>query len=143
MPAELSDESVPLTTAGDKVPVVLQVLPALDTGGVERGTVDVAAAVCDAGWRSIVVSNGGPMVREVLRCGAAHIQLPVHTKNVLAMRRNVARLVKVIREHHVDIVHVRSRAPAWSVAAACRQTGAAMVTTFHGTYTTNLPGKKV
>jgi len=143
MPADQSDASFPQAAGRDKVPVVLQVLPALDTGGVERGTVDVAAAVHDAGWRSIVASNGGPMVREVLRGGAAHIQLPVHTKNVLAMRRNVARLVKVIREHDVDIVHVRSRAPAWSVAAGCRQTGAAMVTTFHGTYTTNLPGKKV
>ena len=143
MSTDESDASVPRVADGDKTPVILQVLPALDTGGVERGTVDIAAAVHDAGWRSIVVSNGGPMVREVLRGGAAHIELPVHTKNLLAMRRNVSRLVKVIREHEVDIVHVRSRAPAWSVAAACRQTGAAMVTTFHGTYTTNLPGKKI
>ncbi len=143
MSADTTVSSEQRAAGGEKPPAVLQVLPALETGGVERGTVDVALAIHQAGWRSLVASNGGPMVRELMRGGAAHIELPMHTKNVLAMRRNVARLVKVIREHEVDIVHVRSRAPAWSVAAACRQTGAAMVTTFHGTYNNNLPGKKI
>lgn len=113
---------------------VLQVLPALETGGVERGTVDVAAALVAAGFRAIVVSNGGPLVRELVRAGAEHIAMPVHSKNPLVMWRNVGRLERLIRAEGVDLVHARSRAPAWSARAAARRTGKPFVTTFHGTY---------
>jgi glycosyltransferase involved in cell wall biosynthesis len=113
---------------------VLQVLPSLHAGGVERGTVDVAAALVAAGWRAVVASAGGPMVREVERAGAIHITLPVDSKNPLVMRGNVRRLAAAIRAHKVDIVHARSRAPAWSAQAAAHATGAHFVTTFHGTY---------
>lgn len=113
---------------------VLQVLPSLHAGGVERGTADIAAALVAAGWRSIVASAGGPMVREVERAGATHITLPVDSKNPLVMRGNIRRLAAVIRAHEVDIVHARSRAPAWSAQAAAHATGAHFVTTFHGTY---------
>lgn len=115
-------------------PVVLQVLPALVTGGVERGTVDMAAALVDAGWTALVASAGGPMVREVERAGARHIQMPLQGRNPLAIRRNVRYLEQVIRHFGVDIVHARSRAPAWSARAAARRTGCHFVTTFHGTY---------
>lgn len=117
-------------------PVVLQVLPRMVTGGVERGTVDVTAALVDAGWDAVVVSAGGPMVREVDRAGGVHVTLPVHSKNFFTMRSNVGRLLRVIREHKVDIVHARSRAPAWSARAAARRAGVGFVTTFHGTYGT-------
>jgi glycosyltransferase involved in cell wall biosynthesis len=113
---------------------VLQVLPSLLAGGVERGTSDIAAALTAAGWRSVVVSAGGPMVREIVRAGATHITLPVDSKNPLVMYRNVRRLANVIRAHKVDIVHARSRAPAWSALAAAQATGAHFVTTFHGAY---------
>ncbi len=113
---------------------MLQVLPALHTGGVERGAVDVAAALVEAGWTSLVVSAGGPMVRELDRVGALHITLPVDSKNPLTMAANIGRLAAVIRRYGVDIVHARSRAPAWSARAASRRTGAHLVTTFHGTY---------
>src|SRR3954471_4756668 len=112
----------------------LQVVPSLVTGGVERGTVDVAQALTQAGWRALVVSAGGPMVRELERAGARHITLPLNTKNPLAIRRNVEALAGVIREHGVNVVHARSRAPAWSARAAAHQTGARFVTTFHGVY---------
>jgi glycosyltransferase involved in cell wall biosynthesis len=115
-------------------PVVLQVLPRLVTGGVERGTVEVAQALTDAGWKAVVASEGGPMVREVTRAGAIHVELPVASKNPWTMRQNVKRLEAVIREHGVDIVHARSRAPAWSALAAANRTGAKFMTTFHGTY---------
>lgn len=115
-------------------PVVLQILPSLATGGVERGAADVAAALAAAGGKSIVVSSGGPMVREVERAGAVHITLPVESKNPLVMYRNVARLVRIIEEQGAEIVHARSRAPAWSAYYATRQTGSIFVTTFHGTY---------
>jgi glycosyltransferase involved in cell wall biosynthesis len=117
-----------------KIPVVLQVLPRLETGGAERGTVDVAAALVEAGWKAVVASGGGPMVRELERAGATHVELPVYSKNPLTMWTNVRRLEKVIRAHKVDIVHARSRAPAWSAQAAAKRTGARFMTTFHGNY---------
>ncbi len=113
---------------------VLQILPALETGGAERGTIDVAASVIQAGGRSIVVSSGGVMVHELTRAGVEHIILPVDSKNPLVMRANIDRLVQIIRNENVDIVHARSRAPAWSALAAARKTGRHFVTTFHGTY---------
>ncbi|MEO5375596.1 MAG: glycosyltransferase family 4 protein [Alphaproteobacteria bacterium] len=128
---------------GKTRPVILQILPRLVTGGVERGAVDVALAAREAGWTSLVVSHGGPMVRELERGGVEHIVLPVHSKNPLVMYRNVRRLADIITERGVDIVHARSRAPAWSAYAAADQTGAHFVTTVHGTYTLGgLPFKK-
>ncbi len=115
-------------------PVVMQVLPSLVTGGVERGTLDIAAALVKAGWKSIVVSSGGPLVRELERHGSRHIQLPVDSKSLWTVHRNIGRLAQVINQHHVDIVHARSRAPAWSAFYAAQRTGAAFLTTFHGTY---------
>lgn len=117
-----------------RAPAVLQVLPTLVGGGVERGTVDVAKALAQAGWGSFVASAGGPMVREITRAGGVHIELPLDTKNPFKMRRNVERLEQVIAEHDIDIVHARSRAPAWSAEAAARRAGVHFVTTFHGTY---------
>jgi len=122
-------------------PVVMQVVPSLVTGGVERGTVDMAIALAEAGWRSLVVSSGGPMVREFLRAGAEHFELPVQSKNPMVMRANTERLVELIREHNVDIVHARSRAPAWSARRAARCTDARFVTTIHAPYNLGLPFK--
>jgi glycosyltransferase involved in cell wall biosynthesis len=113
---------------------VLQVLPSLVTGGVERGTVDVAAAIVQAGGKAVVASAGGPMVRELERAGATHVTLPLDTKNPLRMQRNVARLARLIVRQGIDVVHARSRAPAWSARAAALRTGRPFITTFHGTY---------
>ncbi len=123
-------------------PVVMQVVPSLVTGGVERGTVDVAAALVDAGWRSLVVSSGGPMVREVLRAGAEHFELPVHSKNPMVIRANADRLARFIRDYGVGIVHARSRAPAWSARRAARRCGVRFVTTIHAPYNLGLPLKR-
>jgi glycosyltransferase involved in cell wall biosynthesis len=121
---------------------VLQVLPSLVTGGVERGTVDIAGALAEAGWTAMVASSGGPMVRELDRLGVEHIPLPLHSKNPLVMHLNVGRLAEIIRRHGIDIVHARSRAPAWSAFKAAQKSGARFVTTFHGTYNTGLLGLK-
>lgn len=128
-------------SGGAPVPVVLQVLPALVTGGAERGAVDIAAAVVAAGGRSLVASSGGRMVRDVERAGATHVTLPLQAKGFLAIRRNAAALARLIRDEGVDIVHARSRAPAWAARRACRRTGAHFVTTFHGTYNRGSPFK--
>jgi len=119
---------------GGRQPVILQVLPSLVTGGVERGTVDMAASILEAGWIPLVVSNGGPMVRELDRLGVQHIPLPVHSKKPWVIKDNIAKLEAVIREHKVDIVHARSRAPAWSAFYAAQNAHVHFVTTFHGTY---------
>ncbi|HXS40938.1 MAG TPA: glycosyltransferase family 4 protein [Stellaceae bacterium] len=113
---------------------MLQVLPRLVTGGVERGTVDVAAALKAEGWTAIVASAGGPMVREIERAGATHVTLPLASKNPFVIRANIDRLASLIRRFDVDIVHARSRAPAWSARAAARRTGRHFVTTFHNAY---------
>lgn len=120
-------------------PVVLQVLPALVTGGAERGAIDVAAALHHAGGTPLVASAGGPMARELERWRIPHFTLPLDSKNPLTLWRNVDRLSRIIREHKVDIVHARSRAPAWSAYGAARRTGVPFMTTFHAPY--NFSGK--
>ena len=122
------------TSRGGRPPVILQVLPSLVTGGVERGTVDMAASILERGWIPLVVSNGGPMVRELDRLGVQHIPLPVHSKKPWVIKDNIGKLEAVIREHKVDIVHARSRAPAWSAFYAAQNAHVHFVTTFHGTY---------
>jgi glycosyltransferase involved in cell wall biosynthesis len=113
---------------------ILQVLPALVGGGVERGTVDMAAAIVEAGGRAIVASEGGPMVRELEWVGATHVVLPLASKSPLAIWRNAARLVRLIGAEGIDLVHARSRAPAWSAWRACKRTGVPFVTTMHAPY---------
>jgi glycosyltransferase involved in cell wall biosynthesis len=123
-------------------PAVLQVLPELVTGGVERGAVDVAAALAAAGWHSVVASAGGPLVREIERAGAVHVALPLKSKNPLVVRANIERLAACARAHRVNIIHARSRAPAWSALYAAKAVGCHFVTTFHATYNANNPLKK-
>ena len=139
-----SDTQAPTATADadSRQPVILQVLPSLETGGVERTTVDIAAALVEAGAKAIVVSSGGQMVREIERAGGQHITLPVQTKSPLGIRQNIRRLSDVIQEHGVDIVHARSRAPAWSALSAARQNRCHFVTTFHGIYAHGNPIKR-
>ena len=112
----------------------LQILPSLSIGGVERGTVDIARALVESGWRALVASAGGPMVRELERCGAEHITLPLNSKDPLFIFRNTHRLIHLIRSHKVDIIHARSRAPAWSAKHAASAAKIPLITTFHGVY---------
>ncbi len=114
----------------------------MESGGVERGTVDIAGAVAAAGGTAIVASEGGQLERLLTRAGALHVTLPLASKNPFVMRRNAARLKELIEQHGVDIVHARSRAPAWSARAAARRTGRHFVTTFHGAYSISGPLKR-
>lgn len=118
-----------------RLPTVLQILPSLHGGGVERGTIEMASALKENGWTPIVASSGGIMTHELKRIGVRHITLPAESKNPYEMWRNVGRLVAIVREYGVDILHARSRAPAWSSYFAARRTGAHFVTTFHAAYT--------
>ncbi|WP_422041336.1 glycosyltransferase family 4 protein [Roseibium sp.] len=113
---------------------VLQVIPDLNSGGAERTTVDVARAIVEAGGTALVVSQGGQMVAELEAAGAEHIVLPVKSKNPVKMLKNAGALKDLIAARHVDIVHARSRAPAWSALRAARAANVPFVTTYHGTY---------
>jgi glycosyltransferase involved in cell wall biosynthesis len=124
-------------------PAILQVLPALDAGGVERGTLEIAEAIREAGFRALVASAGGALVAELERLGATHVTLPLATKSPLGIWRNAGALAALIRAEGVAILHARSRAPAWSALLAARRTGARFVTTYHGTYNEGFPGKRL
>lgn len=117
-------------------------VPALEVGGVERGTVDIAHALAAAGFRAIVASAGGRMVHELERAGARHVALPLKRRDPFAIRANVGRLARLIEAEHVDLVHARSRAPAWAARAAARRAGKPFVTTFHGVYNAGNPFKR-
>ena len=129
-----ADSSSPPGRAEGRPPRVLQVVPQLISGGVERGTVEISAALAAAGWESYVASAGGKMVHEITRHGGRHVTLPLATKSPIAIRRNIGRLAEVIQRLGIDIVHARSRAPAWSAYGAAKRTGRHFVTTFHNAY---------
>ena len=133
--------SHPMSPSSDS-PVVLQVLPSLITGGVERGTVEIAQAIAEAEATALVASAGGPLVHQIERSGGIHITLPLTTKSPIGIWRNAAALEALIRERKVSLVHARSRAPAWSAWLACNRTGVPFVTTYHGTYGETFPFKR-
>ncbi|CAH0219447.1 D-inositol-3-phosphate glycosyltransferase [Roseomonas sp. CECT 9278] len=122
---------------------MLQVLPALGAGGVERGTLEIADALVRAGWRAFVASAGGPLVARLEALGARHVTLPLATKSPVGIWRNAAALDGLVRREGIGILHARSRAPAWSAWLAARRSGAHFVTTYHGTYNEGVPGKRL
>ena len=128
------DDSTAPGAPTERAPVALQVLPSLISGGAERGTVELASTLVEAGWTAYVASSGGPLERDIARAGATHLTLPLASKNPLVMRRNATKLARLIRQLAIDIVHARSRAPAWSAWAAAHATGRPFVTTFHSAY---------
>ncbi|MCA3424098.1 MAG: glycosyltransferase family 4 protein [Roseomonas sp.] len=123
-------------------PALLQVLPALRSGGVERGTLEIAEAQIAAGFRAIVASAGGEMVPALEALGAKHITLPLTAKSPFAIWRNAAALAALMRAEGVALIHARSRAPAWSALIAARRTAVPFVTTYHGAYNEGFPGKR-
>ena len=124
-------------------PVIMQIIPELGPGGAEQGCIDIAAELVKSGAQSIVVSNGGARVPELARIGAVHINLPVHSKNPLTMVRNIGKLRRLIKRYNVNIVHTRSRAPAWSAYFACKNTNAHFMTTCHAPYNINGEPKRL
>ncbi len=121
---------------------MLQVVPRLDTGGVERGTLEIAEAICAAGGRALVATSGGQLEFRIARAGGEIFPMNVESKNPATMWQNARLMRRLIREERVDIVHARSRAPAWSAYWATRWTGTPFVTTYHGVYKEDLPLKR-
>lgn len=119
---------------------VVQILPELNAGGVERGTLEIAAHLVREGHESIVISNGGRMVAELERSGSRHVAMPVHRKS-LASLFQVRPMQRFLLEERPDIVHIRSRVPGWVTWLAWRgmdpTTRPRLVSTVHGFYSVN------
>jgi glycosyltransferase involved in cell wall biosynthesis len=113
---------------------ILQILPNLKQGGVERGTIEMAKAIVDAGGTAIVVSGGGAMVAQLQRIGVEHIMLPVGSKNPLRWPSIRRKLRLIMTDNNIDLVHVRSRAPAWIAIPAAKALKIPVVTTVHGRF---------
>ncbi len=115
-------------------PTILQIIPELDTGGAELSTAEIAEAISSAGGTPLVLSEGGRLAARINACGGEFIPFPAATKNPLHMLWNARRIARLICERNVDLVHARSRAPAWSAFLATQKTGRPFVTTYHGAY---------
>lgn len=116
-----------------KNPGILQVLPALNTGGVERGTCEIAQAIVEKGWRSYVASTGGKLAPQLEDAGTLHLTVPTLKSHALIFY-SAWQLYKIIKKHKIDLVHVRSRAPAWACFYAAKWSKVPLVSTFHGAY---------
>lgn len=121
---------------------ILQLIPSLVSGGAEQATVDINAALIQAGHASFVASSGGGRAAEITAAGGTHIPLPLAAKNPVVLLANIVRLAELIKEHQIDIVHARSRAPAWSGYGAARLTQRNFVTTYHAAYAAKSAAKK-
>ena len=113
---------------------ILQIVPEMKVGGVERGTYDMAVAFAKRGHKSVVVSNGGELADKFWGSGVVHYKLPVHEKNPLILWQMVRQVKKLIQKEKIDIVHARSRVPAWVGFWATRKSSAQFLTTCHGYY---------
>jgi glycosyltransferase involved in cell wall biosynthesis len=113
---------------------VLQVTPELNAGGVERTTIEMAEAISRAGGLALVATAGGRLEPDLEAAGGKLVKIPAATKNPLTALANVWRLMRIAKKHNVQIIHARSRAPAWSALIAARFSGVPFVTTFHGIY---------
>ena len=113
---------------------ILQILPELNVGGVETGTLDLSKYLVRLGHKSVVVSAGGCLVKELEAQGAKHYTLAVNNKSIISMFKLIPELAQIIKKEEIDIVHARSRVPAWIAYFACRRTKAVFITTCHGYY---------
>ena len=118
-------------------PTILQIIPRLDIGGAERTTVEITEAIVTAGGRALVVAEGGRLVPQITQAGGEFIAMDAASKNPLTILGNARKLQRLIAQESVDLLHARSRAPAWSALMAARRTQKPFVTTYHGAYSVN------
>ncbi len=116
---------------------ILQMIPSLEVGGVERGVIDLARGMKLRGHQASVMSSGGALVAELSKMGVAHYQFPVHKKSLSSLAL-VPKIVEIIRRERIDAVHARSRIPGWLGWLAARRANVPFITTCHGYYSTHL-----
>ena len=113
---------------------VLQVIPKLDIGGAETGCFDIAHYLHEKDCESFIITNGGLLTKYINKKKVKYIRLPVNTKNPILMLFNTIFISIIVLIYNINIIHARSRAPAWSCFFASKITGRKFATTFHGTY---------
>ncbi len=111
---------------------IVQILPELDEGGVERGTVELARELVKVGYDSCVISNGGKLLDQLKNNGSQHIKLDVCSKNPFNAPPRIKKLKKILKELNPDLIHVRSRVPAWLTHFANKSLKIPVVSTVHG-----------
>ena len=116
---------------------VLQVIPQLDVSGASQGCIDVANYLIKNNHNCLVMTHSGKRLEDEKNKGIKVIISPVHSKNPITIFLNIFRLLNVIRKDQIDIIHVRSRAPAWSCFFASKFSGKKFISTFHGSYNFN------
>ncbi len=122
---------------------VLQVIPDLSAGGAEQSVLEVSAAIIEAGGRALIASQGGRLEAKICQAGGEILKFKAASKNPFTLYRNIHRLKKIFADFKVDLIHARSRAPAWSAYYAARQRRLPFVTTHHGSYSARFYPKKV
>ena len=127
----------------ERGPTILQIVPRLDAGGAELSAIEIAEAVSRAGGRAIVLSEGGRMASRIGEVGGELVTFPAGTKNPARLVANARAIAAMIRREGVDLVHARSRAPAWSALWAARLAGTPFVTTYHGAYNETNAAKRL
>lgn len=115
-------------------PTIVQIIPDLDTGGAELSAIEIAGAISEAGGRAIVLSRGGRLEADLAAAGGELIRFPAATKNPAKIIANAFEIARIIKRESADLIHARSRAPAWSTLIAARRAGVPFVTTYHGAY---------
>jgi glycosyltransferase involved in cell wall biosynthesis len=120
---------------------ILQIVPRLEAGGSEQAGVEIAEALSRAGAQALVATQGGRLATALTGAGGEIVSLPLASKNPFTIAANAGRLARVVVERKVDLLHARSRAPAWSALLAARRAGRPFVTTYHGSYSSPGPFK--
>ena len=121
---------------------VLQVIPKLGYGGAETGCYDLAHFLPEQGWTSYIATSGGSLLQYINKKKVKIFKLPVQSKNPILIILNSIIISIIVFFYNITIIHVRSRAPAWSCLIASKITRRKLVTTFHGTYNFNNKFKK-
>ena len=117
--------------------IVLQVVPELNAGGVEKTTLEIAEALSNKGYETHVITRGGRLEEEFLQLGTKLHITNIGSKNILSIFYRIGFLRKIIKLHGIQLVHARSRAPAWVAYYAAKAEGIPFITTYHGIYNSN------
>ena len=123
-------------------PNILQVIPTLNISGAEQGCFDVANYLTKNGFTSNVVTSSGYRIDQLKKNGSIVNKIPVHSKNPVTIILNIFRILKIVKKNNINIIHARSRAPAWSCYFVAKIARIKFITTFHGTYNFNNKIKK-
>ncbi|MDA9033957.1 glycosyltransferase family 4 protein [Hyphomicrobiales bacterium] len=111
---------------------ILQIIPSMEIGGAERTVLEITAFLKNTNYTSLVLTSGGKLIKDLEKLNIEVIQYPIDKKNPLLIIKNIIELKKLFIEKNIDLIHVRSRAPAWSAIFAARSLKIPIVTTWHG-----------